>query len=123
MQKVPQLFLYKQDKKSCLGAITHCTEFSEDIRFNACSELSFKIPKHCYDTENECWVRNPIYNSVEKHKLLFLADDTEYFEYPIRQIGDSTFYRYKTNDERGVYSRTRDYLTCYQNNSLINIIV
>lgn len=99
MKAIPQLFLYKQNRRDCLGEITAYTELTEDVRFNACSELNFTVPKKCYDTDSEQWVINPLYDKIEKHRLLKFDDDTNYFEFPKRKIGGSDFYKYKPTSE------------------------
>lgn len=102
MQKIPQLFLFSQNKKDCLGAIVEQTEFTEDIRFNACSEISFTVPQKFYDINTERWVDNSIYDAIEKHKLILSTDDTEYFTFPARKIGDSSYYKHRSWGTRTV---------------------
>lgn len=93
---IPDLYVYKQDRKTCLGVVRNILEFTEDIRFNAHSEITFKVPEKYYDINDEQWKQNPVYDQLEKHRLLFFADTKSYFEYPVRAIGDSQFYKYKS---------------------------
>lgn len=95
--EIPSLYIYKQDKRTSLGCVPITTEFTSDIRFNACSEIQFKTPSKYYDESQEAWVDNQVYDSIERGKLIFVTDDNEYFKYPVRAIGDSTFYKYKSD--------------------------
>lgn len=97
MKDIPQLFLFNQNRRTCLGAITGYTELTEDIRFNACSEISFTLPREYYNPKTETMEINPMYDSIEKHKLLFFTDNTEYYTFPPRKVGDSNYYKYKSS--------------------------
>ena len=90
--KIPEIFSYARNRETCRGAIRNLIEFTEDIRFNACSEVTFKVPKMIYDIENEIWVDNPMYDYLEEDELLYLCDDNEYFRYPVRKPGGNSYY-------------------------------
>lgn len=98
LEPTPQIYIFKQDRRSCLGVVTHPIEFTEDIRFNACSEISFKVAEKYYDIYQEEWVDNPYYDSIERNRLVYITDNRDYFRFPVREIGDENFYKYKSNN-------------------------
>ena len=98
---VPDIAVVLQDKKTVLGYVPATTEFTEDIRFNACSEISFTTPQKIYNIEKERWEDNPVYSELEKHRLIYLNDNTNYFRYPVKEIGDSSFYTVSGLPTRG----------------------
>lgn len=116
---VPQIYLFKQDRRSCIGTVSNPTEFTEDIRFNACSEISFTVADKYYDIDREEWVNNPYYNCIERHRLVYLTDNRDYFKYPVRAIGDENFYRYKTNSN--LTNRAHTTLPYNQNNNIADL--
>ena len=95
--QIPDIAVVLQDKKTVLGYVPATTEFTEDIRFNACSEVSFTTPQRIYNVETEQWEDNPVYDDLEKHRLIYLNDDTDYFRYPVKKVGDGNFYKLKTS--------------------------
>lgn len=119
LESPPQLYLFKQNRNSCIGAIPNPIEFTENVRFNACSEISFTVPDKYYDINTESWKQTQIYPQLERNRLVYVADDTDYFQYPVRAIGDSNFYKYGTVAERNP-SNTLSY---DQNASLLNFKV
>lgn len=88
----PEIYVYERSRKKSYGVVKNLLEFSEDVRFNACSEVSFKVPQKVYDTQTEQWVYNQIYDYLEEDKLLYLTDEHEYFRHPVRKPGDKNFY-------------------------------
>lgn len=116
LEAIPQLYLFKQNRRSCIGAISNPIEFTEDIRFNSCSELSFKVANKYYDIEQEEWVDNTIYDSIERHRLVYVTDDRDYFKYPVRAIGDSNFYKYVSSP----HNRNNHILPYDQNADIYN---
>ena len=96
----PSLYVYKQDRRTCYGCVPITSEFTSDVRFNACSEISFTTPDTYYDINKEEWVENSSYDSLERGRLLFVTDDTSYFKFPVRAIGDGSFYKYKSSSSQ-----------------------
>lgn len=88
-QAVPEMFIYSRNRNQCFGTVTDCTEFTEDIRFNSCSEVKFKVSKRFYDIETEQWYDNPIYSKLVKNNTICLDDPNSYFKYPNRTIPSS----------------------------------
>ena len=84
--------MYERNRNTCTGVVKSLIEYTEDIRFNACSEISFKVPQKIYDIDAEQWIDNPVYDSLVEDKLLYLCDETKYFKYPIRVPGGRNFY-------------------------------
>lgn len=81
----PEVYIYSPDKRNCYGVVKGCTEFTEDIRFNTCSEANFNVPNKYYDSDCGKWVNNPYYDKLVKGNLLYFADDTPYFSYQYRK--------------------------------------
>lgn len=77
----PEVYIYSPDKRNCYGIVRGCTEFTEDIRFNTCSEANFNVPNKYYDSDCGKWIDNPYYNKLVKGNLLYFTDDTPYFIY------------------------------------------
>lgn len=92
-QNIPELFAYARNRTTCYGAVRNLIEFTEDIRFNACSEISFKVPQKIYNADTESWMDNPMYDILEEDVLIYVCDDHAYFKFPVRQPGDNTFYK------------------------------
>lgn len=90
--KAPEIFSYARNREVCRGAVRNLIDFTEDIRFNACSEISFTVPKYIYNIETEEWLENPVYRYLEEDELLYLCDENEYFKYPVRKPGGSSYY-------------------------------
>ena len=89
MQKLteaPEMYVFDQSKNKCYGAIKGYTNFTEDIRFGSCSEINLDIPKRYYDIDTCEWVDNPVYDSIKKHNLVYVSDDTKYFSFPERRL-------------------------------------
>lgn len=99
LKSAPQIYLFSQNRRTCIGAIANPTEFTEDIRFNAYSEISFTVADKYYDIDKEEWVDNPYYDNIERHKLVYITDNRDYFRYPVRAIGDANFYKYKDSTQ------------------------
>lgn len=95
--QIPDIAVVLPDKNTVLGYVPATTEFTEDIRFNACSEVSFTTPQRIYNVETEQWEDNPVYDDLEKHRLIYLNDDTDYFRYPVKKVGDGNFYKLNTD--------------------------
>lgn len=89
MQKeIPEMYVYDQSRKVNYGAIKECTSLTKDIRFGSCSEINLEVPKQYYDTETCSWIDNPVYDSLIKHNLVYVADDTKYFSFPSRPLAN-----------------------------------
>lgn len=86
-KEIPEIYLCDRTRRKCFGAIKNYTEFTETIRFNSCSEISFKVAKDYYDLDDEKWKENPVYRDIDKGNLIRLTDDTKYFSFPVRAIG------------------------------------
>lgn len=99
---VPEIYVLSPNRETYLSTVKDVSEFTEDIRFNACSEVSFTTPSKIYDIENEVWIDNPSYESLSKNNLLFIQDNTDYFKVPVRTYGDSSFYSLGTQTARNV---------------------
>ena len=119
MENTPQIYLFKQDKRTCIGTVSCPVEFTEDVRFNACSEISFTVADKYYDIDQEKWVNNPYYDNIERHRLVYLTDNRDYFKYPVRAIGDENYYKYKSNN--ALVNRPDRALTFNQNNNIVDL--
>lgn len=84
--KTPEIYVLSPDKRTCFGAVRMLTEFTEDIRFNACSEINFKVAEKICDPLAGKWIKNPVYKNIEKNNLIYICDDTEYFSFPNRTL-------------------------------------
>ena len=49
--KTPQITVYSPDRRLALGTVTHPINLTEDIRFNAASEVQFSVPEYFYDSD------------------------------------------------------------------------
>lgn len=96
-RQIPEIYVMQQNRRDLLGIVKNYTEFVEDIRFNACSEIQFKVANKYYDIDLEQWVNNPYYDCLERNRLIYITDDNSYFKYPVKAIGDSSFYKYVFN--------------------------
>lgn len=85
-KEIPEVFVLSPDKRKSYGVVRMITEMSEDIRFNTCSELTFKVAEKVCDSMTGKWVKNPIYENLEKNNLLYVCDDNEYFSFPNRTL-------------------------------------
>lgn len=83
---IPEVYVFNPDKRSCYGAVRMITEFTEDVRFNSCSEINFKVAEKVLDPLTGNYVENPIYSKIEKNNLLYVCDDTEYYSFPNRTL-------------------------------------
>lgn len=82
----PDVFVLSPDKRICYGVARGLTNFTEDVRFNTCSEMSFKIADKVCDPLSGEWMKNPVYNELTKYNLLYCCDDKKYFRFPKRGI-------------------------------------
>ena len=100
-QKTPEMYLVNPNRQTVYGAVKGTVEFNEDIRFGTCSEINFTVPKRFYDIETESWIDNIVYNKLVKGNLIYVADDTNYYEFPNRTIGNYSFYGFNINEMIG----------------------
>lgn len=91
MQNAPEIFVFDESRKTGYGVIKHTTEFIERPRFNFCSELEFTIPEKICDPISGKWLKNPCYDRLEKNNLLYINDDTQYFEYPYKNLATYSY--------------------------------
>lgn len=87
-KKVPELYVLNPDRRKSYGAIRHYLDFTEDVRFNTCSEIQFKVPEKICDPLTGKWIKNPAYDNLLKDNLIYLLDDEKYFSYPNRTLRD-----------------------------------
>jgi len=87
MKKSPDMILYDMRRNTSYGIIKQTIDFTEKIRFNSLSEISFKVPQKICDPLTGKWIINDWYDKIEPNNLLYVLDDTPYFEYPKRTIG------------------------------------
>lgn len=80
--ETPSITVYSPDRRLSLGAVSYPINFTEDIRFNAASEVQFSVPEYFYDSEKYKWVKNPIYDKLVEDNLLFINDNRSYFSFP-----------------------------------------
>lgn len=98
ISEIPDMYVYNCNRTINYGAISQCSDFTEDIRFGTASEISFKIPKKIYDSDSCEWVDNVTYDRLEKDNLIFIADDTDYFTFPNRTILADSEYKINNTD-------------------------
>lgn len=91
----PEILLYSPNKKDCLGVVRSVIDFTEDIRFNSCSEISLTVSKYIYNLNTEKWELNPAYTKLTRNNLIYLTDNTEYFSFPKYNMGDENYYKYR----------------------------
>lgn len=82
----PEMYVISPDRRECYGAVRMLTEMSEDVRFNSCSELKFRVAEKVCDPLTGEWVSNPVFNKLEKNNLIFVCDNNNYFSFPNRTI-------------------------------------
>lgn len=87
-REAPAIDVYSMDKRINYGGLTHVTSFTENVRFNAISQIDLKVQKYIYDEHRQEWILNPNYDKLIKNNLLKLDDDTKYFKYPVRKVTD-----------------------------------
>ncbi len=92
--EAPEIYVYSPDRRKNYGVLRNLEEFTEDVRFNTCSEVQLKVANKICDPLTGEWIENPVYENLEKNNLLFLCDDNEYFSFPNRTLRDD--YRAKT---------------------------
>lgn len=84
--ETPEIFVFSEDKRQNYGVLRNTEEFTEDIRFNTCSEVHLKVAEKFCDPDTGEWITNPVYKYLEKNNLLYLCDDNEYFSFPNRTL-------------------------------------
>lgn len=90
--EAPEIYVFSEDRRKTYSVLRNAIEFTEDIRFNTCSEVHLKVADKICDPLTGKWIDNPVYEQLEKNNLLYLCDDNEYFSFPNRTIGDDSFY-------------------------------
>lgn len=86
--EMPDVFVMNPDRRQSFGALRNIESFTEDIRFNACSEVNLTVANKVCDPLTGRWISNPAYDHIEKNNLLYLCDNNEYFSFPNRTIRD-----------------------------------
>lgn len=92
--EAPEIYVFSEDRRKNYGVLRNAVEFTEDIRFNTCSEVHLKVADKICDPLTGEWIDNPVYEQLEKNNLLYLCDDNEYFSFPNRTL--RTDYRART---------------------------
>lgn len=111
---IPDMFLFDQGRRHCYGAICDCISLTKDVRFASCSEINFEVPKKYYNSDTYKWVDNTVYDHIEKHNTIYVADDTEYFSFPNRAIAVCTTNRAYMDDRLTDFTK----MTFSQNSGL-----
>lgn len=115
-QEVPDMVLYRQNKKTSLGYVQNIHNWTADYNFGTASEMSFEVPKRVYDTRTNSWIDNPNYDNLKPDMLLYLNDETEYFKFTGESCLSDAMYSIKsTGDERKNYELSFDANTAISN--------
>lgn len=87
-KEIPSITVYSPDRRMQLGSVVQPIGMTEDIRFNAASEVQFSVPEYFYDSDKYTWVKNPVYDTLVEDNLLFLNDNRSYFSFPRESCHD-----------------------------------
>lgn len=98
LNKIPNIILYKMNKKDSVGILRNIKGFECDYNFNSTSEIKFEIPQRVYDSETYEWIDNPYYNDIKEDMLLYLADPTEQYKFNGSSILSDSEYSLKSKD-------------------------
>ena len=73
----PTLYVYAPNRTTLYGCTPLPNKLSINYRFNTFSEMSFEIRKYYYDERKEEWVKNSLYDKIEKNNLIkmMMLDD------------------------------------------------
>lgn len=72
----------ERDVSNNIGAIPIWNNATANFRFSSSSELKFDISKKYYDENQERWIKNPIFDSVQKDSTLFTDWNNQIFDFP-----------------------------------------
>lgn len=96
LNKIPNIILYKMNKKDSVGILRNIKGFECDYNFNSTSEIKFEIPQRVYDSETYEWIDNPYYNDIKEDMLLYLADPTEQYKFDGSEVLSDNNYSLKS---------------------------
>ena len=116
INNVPDVYVTSPNRSDSYGlAKGFFTEFKEDIRFNSCSQIEFKVAKRICDPLTGKWIDNPMYDYLEKDNLLYVVDDNKYFSYPNRTLRNDYGIKSKSNIANNVGRSEATGSTTYEN--------
>ena len=82
----PTLYVYAPNRTTLYGCTPLPSKLSINYRFNTFSEMSFEIRKYYYNERKEEWVKNPLYDKIEKNNLIKIPNDNPVFKYSVNEV-------------------------------------
>ena len=98
-EKVPTLYVYSPNRTTILGVIPQPMHLNINYRFNTFSQMSFEIYKYYYNSKIGKWVKNPVYNEIEKNNLIKIPNDNPVYSYKARELYDDDEYDIDRNQD------------------------
>lgn len=95
----PTLYVYAPNRTTLYGCTPLPNKLSINYRFNTFSEMSFEIRKYYYDERKEEWVKNPLYDKIEKNNLIKIPNDNPVFKYKVNELYDDDEYDLPRNND------------------------
>ena len=95
----PSLYIYAPNRTTQYGVIPVPVHLNINYRFNTFSEMQFEIRKYYYNDRKEKWVRNPLYDMVEKNNLVKIPNDNPVFKYKIDELYEDNEYDLPRNED------------------------
>ena len=88
----PTLYVYAPNRTTLYGCTPLPNKLSINYRFNTFSEMSFEIRKYYYNERKEEWVKNSLYDKIEKNNLIKIPNDNPVFKYSVNELYDDDEY-------------------------------
>ena len=88
----PTLYVYAPNRTTLYGCAPLPNKLSINYRFNTFSEMSFEIRKYYYNERKEEWVKNSLYDKIEKNNLIKIPNDNPVFKYSVNELYDDDEY-------------------------------
>ena len=95
----PTLYVYAPNRTTLYGCAPLPNKLSINYRFNTFSEMSFEIRKYYYNERKEEWVKNPLYDKIEKNNLIKIPNDNPIYSYQARELYDDDEYDINRNQD------------------------
>lgn len=88
----PTLYAFAPNRTTQYGAIPTPLHLNINYRFNTFSEMSFEVRKYYYDDREEKWVKNPVYDNIEKNNLIKIPNDNPVYKYKVDELYEDSEY-------------------------------
>lgn len=93
VQFPPTVYVCHPDRKTIFGGIHSPINLNINYRFNTFSEMSFEISRYYYDERDGQWLKNPLYDKIEKNNLLKIPNEYPVYSYKLNELYNDSEYK------------------------------